>query len=63
MIQPDRSVFFFSHPVMTQPDRVIEFSAHPVVMLLPQVFGRAGRPQYDTSGEAIMITTHKSLDK
>ncbi|CAN0326973.1 unnamed protein product, partial [Ectocarpus sp. 8 AP-2014] len=28
-----------------------------------QVFGRAGRPQYDTSGEAIMITTHKSLDK
>lgn len=28
-----------------------------------QVFGRAGRPQYDTSGEAIMITTHKSLDR
>ncbi|KAG5188657.1 Sec63 Brl domain-containing protein [Tribonema minus] len=28
-----------------------------------QIFGRAGRPQYDTSGEAILITTHKSLDR
>ncbi|CAM9131212.1 unnamed protein product [Chrysoparadoxa australica] len=28
-----------------------------------QIFGRAGRPQYDTSGEAIMITAHKSLDR
>jgi activating signal cointegrator complex subunit 3 len=26
-----------------------------------QIFGRAGRPQYDTSGHAIMITPHKSL--
>jgi activating signal cointegrator complex subunit 3 len=26
-----------------------------------QIFGRAGRPQYDTSGEAIMITTQDSL--
>ena len=26
-----------------------------------QIFGRAGRPQYDTSGEAILITTHDKL--
>lgn len=28
-----------------------------------QIFGRAGRPQYDTSGEAVMITTHKALPR
>lgn len=27
-----------------------------------QIFGRAGRPQYDTSGHAILITSHKSLN-
>ena len=27
-----------------------------------QIFGRAGRPQYDTTGHAIMITAHKSLN-
>ena len=26
-----------------------------------QIFGRAGRPQYDTFGEAALITSHKSL--
>jgi activating signal cointegrator complex subunit 3 len=26
-----------------------------------QIFGRAGRPQYDTSGEAFIITTHDKL--
>jgi activating signal cointegrator complex subunit 3 len=26
-----------------------------------QIFGRAGRPQYDNTGHAIMITPHKSL--
>ena len=26
-----------------------------------QIFGRAGRPQYDTSGEATLITDHKAL--
>jgi activating signal cointegrator complex subunit 3 len=26
-----------------------------------QIFGRAGRPQFDTSGEAMMITTHDEL--
>ncbi len=27
-----------------------------------QIFGRAGRPQYDTSGHAILITPHRSLN-
>lgn len=27
-----------------------------------QIFGRAGRPQYDTSGEGIIITHHNSVD-
>jgi activating signal cointegrator complex subunit 3 len=26
-----------------------------------QIFGRAGRPQYDTTGHALLITPHKSL--
>lgn len=26
-----------------------------------QIFGRAGRPQFDTSGEANIITTHSKL--
>ncbi len=28
-----------------------------------QIFGRAGRPQFDTSGEAILVTSHSSVDK
>lgn len=28
-----------------------------------QIFGRAGRPQYGTSGEAVLITTQKSLPR
>jgi activating signal cointegrator complex subunit 3 len=28
-----------------------------------QCFGRAGRPQYDTSGEAILITEHEQLPR
>ncbi len=28
-----------------------------------QIFGRAGRPQYDTSGEAVMITTQQALPR
>ena len=28
-----------------------------------QIFGRAGRPQYDTTGHAVLITPHASLGK
>jgi activating signal cointegrator complex subunit 3 len=28
-----------------------------------QIFGRAGRPQYDNSGHAILLTSHASLNK
>ena len=28
-----------------------------------QIFGRAGRPQFDTSGEANIITSHELLPK
>lgn len=28
-----------------------------------QIFGRAGRPQYDTSGEATLITSHEALTR
>ena len=31
------------------------------VLDVQQIFGRAGRPQYDTSGEATIITTHDKL--
>lgn len=37
---------------------------HPCALFfwLPvQIFGRAGRPQFDTSGEGIIITTHNKL--
>ena len=28
-----------------------------------QIFGRAGRPQFDTSGEGIILTSQASLPK
>lgn len=28
-----------------------------------QIFGRAGRPQYDNCGHGILITPHKTLNK
>ena len=31
------------------------------VLDVQQIFGRAGRPQFDTSGEATIITTHDKL--
>ena len=41
------------------------FSPTPSFPPLPsppfQIFGRAGRPQFDTSGEGIIITTHNQL--
>lgn len=33
------------------------------VLDVQQMFGRAGRPQYDTEAEGILITDHKSLPK
>lgn len=27
-----------------------------------QIFGRAGRPQFDTSGTGIIITTHEKMN-
>ena len=30
-------------------------------LILLQMLGRAGRPQYDTRGEGIMITNHSEL--
>jgi activating signal cointegrator complex subunit 3 len=32
------------------------------VLDVMQIFGRAGRPQYDVAGHAILITPHKSLN-
>lgn len=32
-----------------------------IVLVLPQMLGRAGRPQYDTKGEGILITNHSEL--
>jgi replicative superfamily II helicase len=32
-----------------------------VVLRLCQMLGRAGRPQYDTKGEGILITNHSEL--
>lgn len=31
------------------------------ISLLVQMMGRAGRPQYDTKGEGILITNHSEL--
>jgi activating signal cointegrator complex subunit 3 len=31
------------------------------ILDVQQIFGRAGRPQYDTSGEAVLITNHEAL--
>lgn len=28
-----------------------------------QIFGRAGRPQYDDSGEGIIVTTNDKIDR
>ena len=44
---------------MYDPERggIVDVSILDVV----QIFGRAGRPQYDNTGHAILITTQKSL--
>eukprot|EP00897_Mesotaenium_endlicherianum_P001872 jgi/Mesen1/1712/ME000138S00568 len=33
----------------------------PAHMVVIKIFGRAGRPQFDTSGEGVIITTHNKL--
>lgn len=33
------------------------------VLDVQQIFGRAGRPQFDTQGEATIVTTHDRLGK
>lgn len=33
------------------------------ILDVQQIFGRAGRPQFDTSGEATLITTHEALPR
>ena len=33
------------------------------ILDVQQIFGRAGRPQYDTSGEATLITSHDALQR
>ena len=33
------------------------------ILDVQQIFGRAGRPQYDTSGEGIIITSHQMLNR
>lgn len=32
-----------------------------ILLVLVQMLGRAGRPQYDTKGEGILITNHSEL--
>jgi len=32
------------------------------ILDIQQIFGRAGRPQFDTEGEAVIITTHAKVD-
>ena len=45
---------------MYDPERggIVDVSILDVV----QIFGRAGRPQYDNTGHAILITAQKSLN-
>jgi activating signal cointegrator complex subunit 3 len=33
------------------------------ILDVQQIFGRAGRPQFDSSGEATLITTHDALQR
>lgn len=33
------------------------------ILDVQQIFGRAGRPQFDTSGEAILITSHDAMPR
>lgn len=33
------------------------------ILDVQQIFGRAGRPQYDSSGEAVLITSHEALSR
>ena len=42
--------------------RIIYIFSQLSMLDVMQIFGRAGRPQFDKSGEAILLTSHEHLN-